>query len=68
MAVLKSDSRVGGVEVIGSELQVTLTDPRVHHFFLMERLVGANIALDSVAPHQMKLEDVFLRLTKGIVQ
>jgi ABC-2 type transport system ATP-binding protein len=68
IAVLKSDERVAGVEVIGSELQVTLSDPRVHHYFLMERLVGANIPLDSVAPHQMKLEDVFLRLTKGIVQ
>jgi ABC-2 type transport system ATP-binding protein len=68
IAVLKTDGRVEGVEVIGSELQVTLTDPRVHHFFLMERLVAANIPLDSVAPHQMKLEDVFLRLTKGIVQ
>src|SRR4051812_43800010 len=68
VAVLKTDDRVDQVEVIGSELQVTLTDPRVHHFFLMERLVAANIPLDSVAPHQMKLEDVFLRLTKGIVQ
>jgi len=68
IAVLKTDSRVSGVEVLGSELQVTLTDPRTHHFFLMERLVSANIPLDSVAPHQMKLEDVFLRLTKGIVQ
>src|SRR4051812_25081134 len=68
VAVLKTDPRVNGVEVIGSELQVTLTDPRTHHFFLMERLVAANIPLDSVAPHQMKLEDVFLRLTKGIVQ
>ena len=68
VAVLKTDDRVDQVDVIGSELQVTLTDPRVHHFFLMERLVAANIPLDSVAPHQMKLEDVFLRLTKGIVQ
>ncbi|HEV8290806.1 MAG TPA: ABC transporter ATP-binding protein [Tepidisphaeraceae bacterium] len=68
VAVLKTDARVNQVEVIGSELQVTLTDKRVHHFFLMERLVAANIPLDSVAPHQMKLEDVFLRLTKGIVQ
>jgi ABC-2 type transport system ATP-binding protein len=68
VAVLKTDERVDQVDVIGSELQVTLTDPRVHHFFLMERMVGANIPLDSVAPHQMKLEDVFLRLTKGIVQ
>ncbi len=68
IAVLKTDDRVNDVEVIGSELQVTLTDPRVHHFFLMEKFVSANIPLDSVAPHQMKLEDVFLRLTKGIVQ
>src|SRR6266581_821921 len=68
VAVLKTDERVDQVDVIGSELQVTLTDPRLHHFFLMERLVAANIPLDSVAPHQMKLEDVFLRLTKGIVQ
>jgi ABC-2 type transport system ATP-binding protein len=68
VAVLKTDQRVDGVQVIGSELQVTLTDPRNHHYFLMEKLVGANIALESVAPHQMKLEDVFLRLTKGIVQ
>jgi ABC-2 type transport system ATP-binding protein len=68
IAVLKTDARVNDVDVIGSELQVTLTDPRVHHFFLMEKFVSANIPLDSVAPHQMKLEDVFLRLTKGIVQ
>jgi ABC-2 type transport system ATP-binding protein len=68
VAVLKTDERVDQVDVIGSELQVTLTDPRVHHFFLMERMVAANVPLDSIAPHQMKLEDVFLRLTKGIVQ
>ena len=68
VSVLKTDPRVNQVDVIGSELQVTLTDPRVHHFFLMEKMVAANIPLDSVAPHQMKLEDVFLRLTKGIVQ
>lgn len=68
VSVLKTDPRVNQVDVIGSELQVTLTDPRVHHFFLMERMVAANIPLESVAPHQMKLEDVFLRLTKGIVQ
>jgi ABC-2 type transport system ATP-binding protein len=68
VAVLRTDPRVAEVETVGSELQVTLTDPSVHHHFLMERLVAANIPLHSVAPHQMKLEDVFLRLTKGIVQ
>jgi ABC-2 type transport system ATP-binding protein len=68
VSVLKLDPRVNQVDVVGSELQITLTDPRTHHFFLMEKFVSANIPLDSVAPHQMKLEDVFLRLTKGIVQ
>src|SRR4051812_40607142 len=68
VAVLKTDERVDQVDVIGSELQVTLTNPTVHHFFLMELMVAAKIPLEAVAPHQMKLEDVFLRLTKGIVQ
>jgi len=40
----------------------------LHHAFLVEKLVGAGIKLHSIAPHQLKLEDVFLRLTKGIVQ
>ena len=34
----------------------------------LERLVAEGIRVHSVAPHQLKLEDVFLRLTKGIVQ
>lgn len=67
-ALLKADSRVDQAEVIGQELRVTLSDPSIHHHFLIERLVGANVQLHSIAPHQMKLEDVFLRLTKGIVQ
>jgi hypothetical protein len=45
-----------------------LHDPALHHHFLIERLVSANIQLHAVSPQQMKLEDVFLRLTKGAVQ
>jgi ABC-2 type transport system ATP-binding protein len=68
VAVLKSDPRVDQVEVLARELRVTLHDPNIHHHFLIEKLVAANVQLHSIAPHQMKLEDVFLRLTKGIVQ
>ena len=69
MAVLKSDPRVDQVDLLGTdELRVTLRDATMHHHFLMEKLIEAEIRLHSVAPHQMKLEDVFLRLTKGIVQ
>jgi hypothetical protein len=68
IAVLKLDNRIDEVEVNGTELLVTLHDPTLHHHFIVERLVGANVKLHSVAPHQLKLEDVFLRLTKGIVQ
>ena len=65
---LKSDPRVDQIERFEGELQVTLHDPNLHHSFLVERLVGAGIQVHSIAPHQLKLEDVFLRLTKGIVQ
>jgi ABC-2 type transport system ATP-binding protein len=68
IAVLKLDDRIADVEVNGEELLVTLHDPTMHHHFIVERLVAANIRIHSVAPHQLKLEDVFLRLTKGIVQ
>ena len=47
---------------------VTLLDPNEHHAFLIERLVSHGISIHSITPEQIKLEDVFLRLTKGIVQ
>ena len=66
--VLKSDPRVDRVEQRNGQLLVTLHDPATHHHFLVERLVAKNIRVHSVTPEQLKLEDVFLRLTKGIVQ
>jgi ABC-2 type transport system ATP-binding protein len=68
IAALKSDPRVDQIERQATELLVTLHDPALHHSFLVERLVAAGIKVHSIAPHQLKLEDVFLRLTKGIVQ
>ncbi|MCU1464050.1 MAG: hypothetical protein JWO37_4125 [Acidimicrobiales bacterium] len=65
---LKADPRVDQIERNGMELMVTLQDQTMHHGFLVEKLVAEGIRVHSMAPHQLKLEDVFLRLTKGIVQ
>ncbi len=67
-AALREDPRVEAVERCNGQLIVTLADPTIHHQFLIERLIAKNIAIDSIAPEQIRLEDVFLRLTKGIVQ
>jgi len=67
-AVLRSDERVKGVETMDGELRVTIREENLHHHFLAERLVAAGLRLHSIAPYQMKLEDIFLRLTKGAVQ
>ena len=61
--ILKTDPRVANLERADGEMRVTLHDPGLHHGFLVECLVAANVAVDAVAPHQLKLEDVFLRLT-----
>ena len=68
VAALRSDPRVDQVEQRNNHLSVTLHDPTEHHHFLIERLVSRNIRVHSVTPQQLKLEDVFLRLTKGVVQ
>jgi len=65
---LRGDPRLADVTHGPTALLVTLQDPTLHHAFLIERLAAAGIPLHSVAPHEMKLEDVFLRLTQGIVQ
>ncbi|MDB5295617.1 MAG: hypothetical protein JWO31_1600 [Phycisphaerales bacterium] len=79
VGVLKADPRVDKVDlappVPGSPaapgvatLAVTLYDPDQHHGFLAERLVAAGVSIDGIHPEKLRLEDVFLRLTKGLVQ
>ena len=68
VALLSEDPRVARAEPAGNQINVTLRDGVNHHGFLIERLVAQQITIHSVTPEQIKLEDVFLRLTKGIVQ
>ena len=66
--ILRADPRITGVERTNGQLMVHLQNPDLHHAFIIERLVSRGVAIHSVTPEQVKLEDVFLRLTKGIVQ
>ena len=66
--LLQEDGRVRNVELAASQINVHLLDPALHHGFIIEKLVAAGVTIHSVAPEQIKLEDVFLRLTRGIVQ
>ena len=68
VAALQGDGRIDRVERRGTQVLVTLHDPDLHHHFLVEKLVSRHVQIHSVTPEQLKLEDVFLRLTKGIVQ
>ncbi len=66
--LLRRDPRIERVEQNNGELHVILNDPALHHHFVIEKLVAGHIQLESISPQQLKLEDVFLRLTKGLVQ
>src|SRR5688572_6065646 len=68
VALLERDARVERVDRNNGELLVTLRDPSLHHHFIIETLLQGSCRVHSVHPQQLKLEDVFLRLTKGIVQ
>ncbi len=67
-ALLQRDPRVERVERLNGQLRISLKDASLHHHFLIESLLAGGFQLHSVAPQQLKLEDVFLRLTKGLVQ
>jgi ABC-2 type transport system ATP-binding protein len=66
-ARLSADPRISTIELINDLFHITLTDPLQHHHFIAESLVSAGIGIHSITLEQIKLEDVFLRLTKGIV-
>ncbi len=68
VAALRDDPRIATIERNNGQLVVTLADPTVHHHFLIDRLIAHNISIHSITPEQIRLEDVFLRLTKGLVQ
>ena len=65
--LLREDPRIAKVEEAGNQLILALKDANQHHSFVIELLVAQGISIHSITPEQIRLEDVFLRLTKGIV-
>lgn len=66
-AILRRDPRIDQIDIRDAQMNITLHDATLHHHFVADLLVGERIRVHSLSPHQMKLEDVFLKLTKGIV-
>ncbi|HET6248629.1 MAG TPA: ABC transporter ATP-binding protein [Tepidisphaeraceae bacterium] len=66
--ILREDPRIADIARNNGQLMVHLHDVNLHHGFIVDKLVGRGVVIHSITPEQVKLEDVFLRLTKGIVQ
>jgi len=65
--LLAADPRVSSIEQNGGEMRVSLADAATHPQFILEILVANQVRIDSFATHELKLEEVFMRLTQGIV-
>jgi len=66
--LLESDERVARARQENGSLTIELAAPRQSHHFLIERLVGEGFRIEAFTPRAPRLEDVFLRITKGKVQ
>ncbi len=66
--VLRSHNNVHGVEIQneGADLQVTLKDGLADGSFIGDVLIGRGIKLHVLREEEIDLEDVFMRITKGI--
>lgn len=65
---LLGDDRLLGVEVEGATIVATFDPAYRSHHFLIERLVGAGARIGAFTPRPVRLEEVFLRITKGALQ
>ncbi len=65
---LARDSRVANVTRDNASLAIELTPGEHGHHFLLETLIASGARVAAFTPQQIKLEDAFLRLTKGALQ
>lgn len=66
--LLQQDERVAQVTPQDDCLMVELVPGRHGHHFIIEALVAGGAKIAAFTPQQVKLEDAFLKLTKGKVQ
>lgn len=67
-ADLGRDARVAGATRDNGQILVDLTPGEHGHHFLLELLVSKGHRVAAFTPQAVKLEDAFLKLTKGVLQ
>ncbi|GIW73623.1 MAG: ABC transporter ATP-binding protein [Phycisphaerales bacterium] len=67
-ALLEGDQRVQRVTVSSQTLVIDLAPQVASRHFIVERLVAAGAHIGAMRPEEARLEDAFMRLTKGSVQ
>jgi ABC-2 type transport system ATP-binding protein len=67
-ALVSGDPRVATTSFENGQLIVELVPDQQSHHFLLELLITSGVRIASFTPQQIKLEDAFLRLTKGALQ
>jgi len=67
-AAIETDGRVLRVSASGSSITVDLAPEIQSRHFLVEKLVAAGAHIGAMRPEEARLEDAFMRLTKGTVQ
>jgi ABC-2 type transport system ATP-binding protein len=65
---VESDPRIARIIRDNGRLVVELAEGEHGHHFLIERFIAAGARIAAFTPEAVKLEDAFLRLTKGKVQ
>lgn len=65
---LEGDGRVLRVSTNGTTLTIDLAPEVQERHFLIEKLMAAGVRIGALRPEEARLEDAFLRLTKGSVQ
>ncbi len=65
--LLSALPQVGQVQAVGDKIAVTFTEGQDGDGVIARTLVKADLSVISIEPEQLKLDDAFLQLTKGIV-
>src|SRR4051812_12666928 len=68
LAVVERDQRVSRAARENGALIIELTPGEHGHHFLLELLISSGLRIASFEPQAVKLEDAFLKLTKGALQ
>ena len=65
--MIRSDPDVRDVQVDGNRVMIEFADPAYNSAELLKKLVAKDVEVFSYAEKEPSLEDVFMKVTKGLV-